>query len=117
MFKFSINTKELEQRFKSIANDKAIAEEVVNNLGVIALKAARQSVPVDTGALKQSLNLEIDKQGFDAVATIGTPLDYAAAVEFGTSSTSPQPYLKPALEQARAKVPAVVKGVWNKHAK
>lgn len=117
MFKFDINTKELEKRFKKLSNDSAIAEEVVDNLGVIALKAARQSVPVDTGALKQSLNLEVDKKGFDAVATVGTPLDYAAAVEYGTASTSPQPYLKPALEQARKNVPNVVKGVWKKHAK
>lgn len=117
MFKFSVNSKQLDKRFKKLSNSGAIAEEVVDNLGVIALKAARQTVPVDTGALKQSLNLDVDKKGFDAVATVGTPLDYAAEVEYGSGSKSPQPYLRPALEQARKSVPNVVKGVWNKHAK
>lgn len=58
---------------------------------------AKRACPVDTGRLRASLthNLERDSRGL--VAFVGTNVNYAAHVEFGTKHQRPQPYLRPAL--------------------
>lgn len=58
---------------------------------------AKQLVPVDTGALKQSL-------GADPISSsevhVGSDMPYAPHVEFGTVHSAAQPYLVPAFAQA-----------------
>lgn len=56
---------------------------------------AKIFVPVDTGALKNSIGSDID----DFHAEIGPTMDYASYVEEGTSRMSPQPYMRPAAER------------------
>jgi HK97 gp10 family phage protein len=60
-----------------------------------AMRFARSIVPVDTGTLRDSI--DILEQGDDYVV-IGTDLEYAAYVEFGTSRMSAQPYIGPAAD-------------------
>lgn len=58
---------------------------------------AKQIVPVDTGALKQSLGANpIDSK----TVQVGSDMFYAPFVEFGTSTQAAQPYLIPAFAQA-----------------
>jgi hypothetical protein len=40
--------------------------------------------------------------------SVGTNTEYAIYVEFGTSKMAAQPYLRPAAEQARNEIPAIV---------
>ena len=85
---------------KIINNSDAFLDAVKTNaetiLSIVARKiaaSARQIVPVDTGALKSSI--EIRQESLKA--HIGSDLHYAGYVEAGTSKMSAQPYLRPAL--------------------
>lgn len=58
---------------------------------------ARELTPVDTGALRDSIGVQVRAGEADVVANI----DYAAFVELGTEDTPPQPFLRQALGAAR----------------
>lgn len=80
---------------------------------------AKAVVPVDTGALRRSIRQEPKprREGDSYEAGIsaggggvvnprtGREVDYAAYVEFGTSRTPAQPYLFPALYEAKNLLP------------
>lgn len=62
-------------------------------------EAARAVVPVDSGELRSSISASsAGSMAAQVTATAG----HAAMVEYGTSRMSPQPYMQPAAEQARA---------------
>lgn len=56
------------------------------NMGALAVSStAKSTVPVDTGALRNSIHATpAVKKGNDVVATVGTSIEYAPYVEFGT---------------------------------
>lgn len=58
---------------------------------------AKMVVPVDTGALKNSISTEITPDGMTAV--IAPHMEYATDVEYGTRRMSAQPYMTPAAER------------------
>jgi hypothetical protein len=67
--------------------------------------AAQRIVPVDTGRLRGSINVKRK----NLRKTIGTNLEYAAFVEFGSPMGSgpnggPKPYLRPAFENNHRRV-------------
>lgn len=62
---------------------------------------ARAEVPVDTGALKDSITVE--NSGLSADVSAGE--HYAPFVEFGTSTRPAQPFLTPAAEVERGRFP------------
>lgn len=112
MFKISVDSTSLEKRINAIAaNSDDMAQEIVKNLGVIAHKSARSNAPVDTGALKQSITLEVGR----AEAEIGSALEYAPHLEYGTSKQAAQPYLRPAIRDAQKEVKNVTKAVWKQY--
>lgn len=100
--------KKLEQLIK---NSPTIEKEIIEKAGAQALVTAKDLVPVDTGALRKSITLE-SKQ---SQATILSPLDYAAAVEYGTSRQAAQPYMRPAAEEARRQLPEIAKAVLRQY--
>lgn len=56
---------------------------------------AREKAPVDTGALRDSISVvEAEGNSRDVIADV----PYANFVEFGTSDTEPEPFLRPAVE-------------------
>ncbi len=84
---------------------------------------AKRLCPVDTGALQASIETNVDDSGKTVVGTVGTDVDYAAYVEFGTgirgaasagagegpySSTwagmVAQPFMRPAVDNNRGAV-------------
>ena len=65
----------------------------LNAVGELAVGYAQDIVPVDTGALHDSIDYEIDGHRVE----IGSGLDYASFVECGTRYQRAQPYLRPAL--------------------
>ena len=69
-----------------------------------------------TGALQRSIQAEQAGEHFWEL-TAGMP--YAAAVEFGSGlrGTAARPYLTPAMEEARAKLPEVMTQALNEAAK
>jgi len=62
---------------------------------------ARELVPVDTGALKASIEAQ-QESPYRWVVTAGNEaVDYAEYVENGTTRQPPQPYLTPAADEMR----------------
>lgn len=61
-------------------------------VGLQAEGYAKRLCPVDTGNLRNSITHTSD----DDTAYIGTNVEYAPYVEYGTSRTKAQPFLKPA---------------------
>ena len=53
-------------------------------------EAARSRAPVDTGRLRNSIRAEAD----GLTARVVADCEYAAAVEFGTRRTAPQPFMR-----------------------
>lgn len=71
---------------------------------------AKMITPVDTGALRDSITISSNSTTNGAVATIGSSLEYAPYVELGTSKSSAQPFLQPALQKNKKTAVAIVMG-------
>jgi len=74
------------------ATDTAISKALEMS-AILVSNAAVKNAPMDTGLLKASITRDFD----DKNAYIGTGLEYAPYVEFGTRKQKAQPYLRPAL--------------------
>lgn len=82
-------------------NIKLVQENIGNaiikaleEIGVTAENYAAKLCPVDTGRLRASISHIIAPD--EQAVYIGTNVEYAQAVELGTSKQEAQPYLKPA---------------------
>lgn len=69
-----------------------LVQKALETIGLIGEGYAKLACPVDTGRLRNSISHAVDEQS----AVIGTNVEYAAYVEYGTTKTKAQPYLKPA---------------------
>lgn len=112
-----------------------IRQKLVDKLTLaseIVVSAAIEKCPVDTGNLRGSITAEIDENAL--VARVGTPVEYAPYIEFGTGEyaengdgrkggwfyeydgnkgekgkrftlgSKPQPFLRPALIENKEKI-------------
>lgn len=82
--------------------EKKLGPHLKKTLGGIAesvRKDAANIVPVDSGALQNSLFSQVADDGLTAI--VGATQDYAAFVELGTSQQVAQPYLRPAVLKRR----------------
>lgn len=88
------------------------AARVLKDVAEDVKKEAKELVPVDTGALRDSIRLIVTAKtagnitrvgvragGFEINPKTGKLVDYAIPVEFGTSRQTPQPYLIPAAQR------------------
>jgi len=62
----------------------------------LVTRYSKQFAPVDTGNLMGSLHWRKTDWGW----IVGTTVDYASFVEFGTRKMAAQPYLRPAAHKA-----------------
>lgn len=89
---FKIKTNNIDQI-------KAASEQAVRiGLEMCGLQAEAYAIkkcPVDTGRLRGSITHGVIQE--ELTAFIGTNVEYASYVEYGTSKTAPQPYFKPAI--------------------
>lgn len=70
---------------------------------------AKRLVPVDTGHLRRSIQTELDKVlNKSYTAVVGTNIEYAPYIEFGTIQRHPKPYLIPSLDKYKQ---AFIKGM------
>lgn len=112
------------------ANLRVPQRELVERVNAAVLADAKRGCPVDTGALVASLTSRVvDHAGGPPSGTVGSELDYAASVEFGSRphiirshgdyplrnaetgeafgqvvhhpGTKAQPFLRPALRKSR----------------
>ena len=80
---------------------KIRSERDLIRVGLQVQNYARELCPVDTGRLRASIQMESGRDGLGPWVTIGTNVEYAPYVEFGTRYMAPQPYLRPAVLMAR----------------
>lgn len=71
-------------------------ERALEAVGLQAEGYAKMLCPVDTGNLRNSITHTTEPS--DRSAYIGTNVEYAPYVEYGTSRTKARPFLQPAAE-------------------
>lgn len=65
---------------------------------------AKNLAPVQTGNLRNSINVLVEGTEINRVLTLGASANYATEVELGTSNRVPKPFLQPAITQNQEKV-------------
>lgn len=93
-------------RIEQTAREMVVASRAaITEVAVGVTNLAKQYCPVDTGRLRSSISFEVDTR---ATATVGTNVEYAPYVEYGTSRMAAQPYLRPAVHEYEAKMRGIV---------
>lgn len=93
-------------------NDDAVADALLGPGGAAHKELQRKQIkverrskrlcPVDTGRLRSSIARgEITRTGDTIEGRIGTDVEYAKHVEYGTTVSRAQPYLRPALDAVK----------------
>lgn len=94
----------------------ALGEAVAGDVLAAAMRSgallvetdAKRRAPFKTGTLRRSIHTEVDLDGSQVEAAVGTDVPYAARLEFGFDGTDklgreyhqpPRPYLRPALDE------------------
>ena len=90
----------LQKKLKKNADLNDVKRLVKKHGGQLQEKTMRNA-PVDTGFLKQHINLDITDGGM--TAEVEPTAEYAPYVEYGTRFMSAQPYLKPAYNEQKRK--------------
>lgn len=79
---------------------KRVEDRFLEEAGIIVEETAVRLVPVNTGNLRGSIN----RRREDDAEIIGTNVEYAEYVEYGTRFSKEQPYMRPAIDQNRRKL-------------
>lgn len=74
------------------------ASQVVRKTGFTIEAKGKINCPVDTGALRNSIQTHVET---DLKVTVGTPLEYAPYVHDGTSRVEGRPFLAQAAEEEK----------------
>ena len=77
----------------------------LEEMGQVGETYAKMKCPVDTGRLRNSITHTSDGKS----AYVGTNVEYAPYVEYGTVKTTAQPFLKPAATEHTDTYKAIVK--------
>lgn len=78
-------------------NVQKLADKILEKKAKEIRDEAKRLAPVDTGNLRDSIDcFKIVDYWY-----VGSPLSYAAMVEFGTIKMAAQPYLRPAIEKVK----------------
>lgn len=98
--------KQLQNNLKKINKKvKTDIEEALTNSALIVERDAKLNAPVDTGRLRSSITHKENNYGNSNLSVeIGTNVQYAQAVEYGTSKQSAQPFLFPAYNGNKQKI-------------
>lgn len=92
------NLKKKFDQLEKVTQGKILANAVQSGANPI-LNMAIEKTPWLTGNLRRSLHSElVNTSNTHAEADIGTDVEYAPFVEFGTSKQAAQPYLRPAFD-------------------
>ena len=115
--------------------DTSSYKQAMGKCCALVERSAKQKAPKDTGALRNSIESQVEESAGEIVGIVFTPLEYAPYVEYGTglfaenggrsdvpwnyqddegnwhktSGQHPQPYLRPALAENREKIKDILK--------
>jgi HK97 gp10 family phage protein len=104
----------LLQQFENIADLDWVKAETAG-MEIIA-EEARALVPVDTGALQDSIRVQVEGEEVQLVAG-GEGVDYQAYVEFGTIKMEAQPYMRPAIDSKQGEATKAIAANLNEQIK
>lgn len=83
-----------------VARISTAATEGARKTAETVLFLSQVAVPIRTGALQRSGNIEVVETPEQSTAYVNYDEPYAGFVEFGTYRMSAQPYLRPSLDGA-----------------
>jgi len=72
-----------------------VVPKILESWGIVAEGYAKLNCPVDTGRLRNSITHERNDE--EGQVQIGSNVEYAPYVEYGTSRMRAQPFLEPAI--------------------
>lgn len=72
-----------------------VVPRILESWGIVAEGYAKINCPVDTGRLRNSITHE--RNDAEGQVQIGSNVEYATFVEYGTSRMKAQPFLEPAI--------------------
>ena len=96
----SLSIEKIDNTDKILAEIGRRAETLIVTYGLKAQSNMKQLAPVDTGRLRASITADngADSEGY--FSEIGTNLEYAPFVEYGTSRQKAQPFAEPGFQAA-----------------
>lgn len=104
-----VGRERLIQRIKEALLDvREGAQDETRQVAEHIQRRAKEFVPVDTGRLRDSIRItQTGKAAYNVGP--GDEVEYAEYVEYGTSRTPAQPYMRPAIEDARREFPRAMR--------
>lgn len=95
------------QAFTRAKDEATLA--ILDMIGNNAVQNARTYVPVDTGALRDSIDYDIT----DRSVLLHADMPYAAYVELGTQYQDAQPYLQPAVYNHQGEYKDIAESIYR----
>lgn len=89
-----------EKAMKSAAQELSSPKQMLTEIGLIAQAGAQRLTPVRTGTLRRSISSRVEGNA----AYIGTSVEYAPFVEYGTRYMAARPYLSAGIEASRSEI-------------
>lgn len=94
----------LRAKLKALGADMQKEMMTAAEKGMLVLEAEiKRKAPVRTGNLRDSYNTEVARAAGEVIAITGTNVEYGPTMEYG-----PRPHVRPALDQTRGDIQAVV---------
>lgn len=129
-WKFEDNSKEVKNQMTNVS------EEAMEEALLVLEARAKALAPVQTGLLRDSLDHQVRQQNGDIIGVVGSGLEYAIYVEYGTGEYSengagrkggwvykdssgewfftwgqdPQPFLRPAFRRNKKEIQQIIGG-------
>ena len=101
-----VDTSEAQQGIQSLQDGlKQAITDALHEMAESAISGAQSSVPVDTGELHDSIQILDEGENY---IDVGSDVEHAAPVEFGTYKMSPQPYLGPEADRMQSEAPSIL---------
>ena len=100
-----------DKYIKSVNDAKRMG---LTGAAMVVQGAAIALSPVKTGNLRGSISFKVESED---EARVGTNVEYAPYVEYGTVKMAAQPYLRPALDKNRAAIQKMVADAISKAVK
>lgn len=96
---------QLNQYFARMIKDAPeMMEAIVEDVALRVDKEAKKNCPVDTGNLRGSITVDIN----GVEAEVGTNVEYAPFVEYGTSRSKAQPFMTPAKQTVEGQLNKII---------